>query len=281
MDINYDIFYKKALELAKVAGKMIKEAWDFEKSIEHKGKVDLVTKTDKEIENFIIDSIKKDFPTHSFLAEESYKGGSYNFTDNPTWIIDPIDGTTNFIHKYPFVCVSIAFAIQRKVVVGIVFNPILNELFTAIRGKGAFLNEKKISVSSVSNLFNAIIATNVGYDRSEEGANFMLQNIKTFLINDVQSIRSEGTAAMDLCGVACGRLDCFYEFGVHPWDIAAGYLIVEEAGGIIIDPLDGETLYIENRRVLAGNKTICDIVFQFLQKTPIPIKHQKKNYFYF
>jgi len=257
-----------------------------EKGTVSKGEVqniDLVTKIDKQVESFIIEEIKKDFPDHKILAEESWNNEStnesyYDFGDSPTWIIDPIDGTTNFVHKYPMVCISIGFAINRRVVVGIVYNPILNELFTAIQGKGAYLNlSTKLAVSQVKHLSEALIATNVGYDRTEEGANFMTGMLKGLLLNNVRSIRSEGTAAMDLCGVACGRLDAFYEFGVHPWDLAAGLLIVHEAGGVLIDPLslDGKLVDIETRRLIAGNKDITKVIANILSKTPVPQKWTK------
>jgi len=151
---QYDSYLNTAKEFALEAGKMIEEAFITVKVIKHKegyvdqqSSVDLVTETDTKVEKFLIENISKRYPDHMFLAEESYKGGRYEFTEKPTWIIDPIDGTTNFVHRYPFVCVSIALAINKIVVVGVVHNPILKETFSAVTGKGAFLNNKQIYVS--------------------------------------------------------------------------------------------------------------------------------------
>eukprot|EP01117_Protostelium_nocturnum_P017882 TRINITY_DN7360_c0_g1_i2.p1 TRINITY_DN7360_c0_g1~~TRINITY_DN7360_c0_g1_i2.p1 ORF type:complete len:237 (+),score=64.68 TRINITY_DN7360_c0_g1_i2:213-923(+) len=228
----------------------------------------------------MIGRIKERFPKHKFLAEESFspqhqsKSGSiYNFSDEPTWIIDPVDGTTNFVHGYPWVCVSIGFAVKKEVVVGVVVNPILKETFHAMKGGGAFLNGKRINVSNAKELSQSVVSTNFGYDRTEEGADFMLGNIRTLLMENVQSTRSEGSAAVALCSVALGRLDAFYEFGIHPWDIAAGVLIVKEAGGVAIDPLNGGSLHLESRRILVSNPHVGEKIALLLQRTPVPSKY--------
>jgi len=281
-EADFSCYLKLALRLAKESGEKIRKAFYegnsgdiYENGVIFKGLIDLVTQTDKEVEDFIINSIKQEYPNHCFLAEESYDGLSYNLTDEPTWIIDPIDGTTNFVHRYPLVCVSIGFAIKKRVVVGVVYNPVLNELYEAIVGKGSLLNGKRIHVSNCSQIHKSLIATNVGYDRTAEGIQFMLNNIRNLLECNVQSIRSQGTAALDLCAVACGRIDCFYEFGIHPWDIAAGMLIVQEAGGHVIDPLTSkEPVHLEVRRVLAGNAIINGVILDTLKQTPVPKKHK-------
>jgi len=272
---NHKIYLDKAIEVAKVAGEMIKKAFYSEKIVESKGVADIVTETDKKVEEFIFTTLGSSFPSHKFLGEETHsssKSSGYNWGNEPTWIVDPIDGTTNFVARLPFVCVSIGLAIQKKVVLGVIYNPILEELFWAMRGSGAFLNGKLIHVSTVTNMESAVIATNVGYDRTPQGIAFMLSNLKNLLDEKVRSIRMGGSAAMDMAGVACGRLECFYECGVHPWDIAAASVIVEEAGGIVLDPF-GEAVDLESRRVLTGHKDFLPLVIKVLEKTPIPEKY--------
>jgi len=249
---------------------MVRDTFYKEKNVQHKdaATIDLVTETDQAVEKLIIENIRKTYPDHSIIAEESYKGGSYNYTKNPTWIVDPIDGTTNFVHRHPFVCVSIALAIDHQVVMGVVYNPIMEELFQAITGKGAMLNGKPIKVGDAKKINQAVIATNVGYDRTPEGIAFMTGMITSLLKNSVQSMRSGGSAAFDVCGVACGRLDIFYEFGIHPWDIAAGVLILQEAGGISLDP-SGKPLDMEARRIICGNKDIVAEVIPVIGETKV------------
>jgi len=238
------------ISVAKSCGQMIRDAfYSDDKEIQHKGLVDLVTQTDKAVEKFAIETIRKEFPQHEFLAEESFDGTKYGLTEAPTWIIDPIDGTTNFVHKQPFLCISIALCVNMKIMIGCCYNPIQEELFHAVRGQGAYLNGKKIHVADAKQLHHAVVATNVGYDRSPEGIQFMTSNIKNLLEHNIQSLRCGGTAAMEICSVACGRFDVFYEFGIHPWDIAAGILMVEEAGGSVVDPITGGPLSLGSRRV--------------------------------
>jgi len=278
--VHFESFRALALRLALDGGQRIRNVFHKDpsadgNSIQFKGLIDLVTQTDKEVEEHIISEIKKEYPTHKFLAEESYDGHNYNFTDDPTWIIDPIDGTTNFVHRYPLCCVSIGFAINKRVVVGVVYNPILDEMYEAVTGKGAFMNGKRIRVSGAQKIHECIAATNVGYDRTPEGIDFMLSNVRVLLENNVQSLRSQGTSAIDLCAVAVGRIDTFYEYGIHPWDIAAAMLIVLEAGGVVLDPITGEPVHLEARRVLVGNSTIAQQMLGLLRKTKVPSKHRR------
>jgi len=161
-------------------------------------------------------------------------------TDEPTWLVDPLDGTTNFVHRFPFVCVSIGLVINKVQVLGVVFNPILNELFTGIQGKGAFLNGKRIYASSQEHIGNALLGTEVGVRRDKQTVD-LTTNMINQLLYKVRSLRLSGSCAMNLCGLACGRLDLFYEIGFGgPWDVAAGTLILREAGGLVFDPSGGE-----------------------------------------
>lgn len=174
--------------------------------------------------------------------------------DNPTWIVDPIDGTTNFVHRFPFSCVSVALAINKKVVVGVVYNPMMNELFTAVRGQGAFLNGEKLQISQTTELKQALVATGFPYQRDDETLDHVLANVKIVLQN-CRAVRRAGSAALDMCYVARGVFDIYYEAGVHAWDIAAGALIVEEAGGHVMDMYDSP-FSLGLRRVACGNENI-------------------------
>lgn len=176
---------------------------------------------------------------------------SEDVLDDPTWIVDPIDGTTNFVHRFPFSCVSVALAINKKVVVGVVYNPMMNELFTAVRGQGSFLNGEKLTISQTSDLKQALVATGFPYQRDDATLDHVLANIKLTL-QHCRAVRRAGSAALDMCYVARGVFDLYYEAGVHAWDIAAGALIVEEAGGHVMDMYDAP-FSLGLRRVACGN----------------------------
>mmetsp|Transcript_14489 Transcript_14489/g.41150 ORF Transcript_14489/g.41150 Transcript_14489/m.41150 type:complete len:282 (+) Transcript_14489:99-944(+) len=261
--MDVDTYHNRAKELALQAGAIVEKAYhDRSMNVEFKGAVDLVTSVDKEVEALLITSLRESFPECEFLAEESADVG-YTLTDKPTWVIDPVDGTTNFVHKFPFVCVSIALCVELEVVCGVVYNPILKEMFEARRGKGALLNGKPIKVAPCESLQQAVVATNVGYDRTEEGIQFMNENMAAILRQNVRSMRSLGSSACELCSVACGRLDGFYEYGIHPWDIAAAALILEEAGGQARDP-SGDPLDLLSRRVLGGSPGVVTALASIL-----------------
>ena len=239
-----DKHLKTAIDAAKIAGKIIKEAIYKEKQIEKKGVVNLLTQTDKKCEEEITAKLKKDFPNYKILAEEgtfSDKSGGYR------WIVDPLDGTTNFIHSLPFVSVSIALELDGKRIAAVVYNPILDELFTALKGEGAYLNGKKLKVTNVSNMNDALVATGFPYERFDK-AKRLGQTIGV-LCGCAKGIRRSGCASMDLCYVAAGRYDVYFEEDLKPWDIAAGLLIVEEAGGITFDYKGNDVDY-----------NVCDVV---------------------
>ncbi|GAM18278.1 hypothetical protein SAMD00019534_014530, partial [Acytostelium subglobosum LB1] len=263
-DISYTQYLNSAVNVAKSVGPLILENYNNrDKKVEYKGAVDLVTETDKNVEEIIIKTLTTEYPHTKILGEESTKDGVYNWGNEPTWIIDPIDGTTNFVHRFPLFCVSIGLSINKEIVVGCIYSPVLNEIFTATKGGGSYLNGNKLQVTSVETLQQAVVATNVGYDRSEYGVEFMMSNLKAIMMQNVQSIRFSGTAAWEMASVACGRLDCFYEWGIHPWDIAAASLMITEAGGVVVDP-SGGPVQMEGRRVLCGNATICQVVSKLL-----------------
>lgn len=218
--------------------------------IDYKGKINLVTEVDLLCENKIIEIIKDSFPDHSILAEE---GGGTTTNSDHKWIIDPVDGTTNFAHDFPMYCTSIALEVKGEVVVGVVYVPVLDELFSACKGEGAFLNGKKIHVSKSNVLQESMLATGFAYDVHETEVD-NVTHFKNFL-KKTRAVRRPGSAAIDLCYVAVGRFDGFWEFSLHPWDVAAGVLLIEEAGGKVAN-MAGEKYSIYSDNILASNGLI-------------------------
>ncbi len=226
--------YKKtAILAAKKAGKIIlshRGKYNLS-NVQYKGARDIVTKADFEAESIIKKTISKEFPSHEILAEETPRG--YELADF-LWVVDPLDGTVNFTHNYPHFCVSIGLKKQKETILGVIFDPILNELFTAEKGKGAFLNGKKISVSPNSQLIRILLNTGFSYNRGEK-MEFTLNAVRRLLYK-IKDIRRSGSAALDLAYIACGRTDSYLEYHLKPWDLCAGSLLVEEAGGKVSDP---------------------------------------------
>ncbi|MFZ2631840.1 MAG: inositol monophosphatase family protein [Desulfosalsimonadaceae bacterium] len=217
-------------------------------SVQKKGPTDLVTEADVESERMIIQTIRLQFPDHEFMAEES--GLSRTEPSPCQWIIDPLDGTTNFAHQIPLFCTSIAFSLNGEVLVGVVLNPVSGELFTAVRGKGAFLNDNPIHVSEEKNISGSLLATGFPYDVTQ-GIESTMDRLKNCL-HAAQGIRRLGSAALDLCFVACGRFEGFWEENLKPWDTAAGFLIAEEAGARVTD-FAGAPFTLDKREILATN----------------------------
>ncbi|MCL7049994.1 hypothetical protein MKW94_003443 [Papaver nudicaule] len=263
---SLDQFLSVAIEAAKRAGEIIRTGFHEKKNVEHKGQVDLVTETDKACEALIFSHLKQHFPEHKFIGEETdAANGTTELTDEPTWIIDPLDGTTNFVHGFPFVCVSIGLTIGKVPTVGVVYNPIINELFTGVSGKGAFLNGTPIKVSSQTELVKSLLATEVGTKRDTSTVDATTNKINSLLFK-VRSLRMSGSCALNLCGIACGRLDLFYELGFGgPWDVAGGAVIVQEAGGVVFDP-SGSEFNITSQRVAASNPHVKDAFVQALKE---------------
>lgn len=256
---------KVALAAAKAAGELISSAFNQPKSVQHKGKVDLVTETDKNCEELVFGKLREAFPEHAFIGEEgsAEQGFTSDLTDAPTWLVDPVDGTTNFVHRQPYVCVSIALAVERQVVVSVVHNPILGETFTAVRGRGAQLNGQPISVSEEADLGSALVATEVGVTRDPATVEAIFDRISKVAVA-TRSLRCLGSCALNLCSVAMGRLDAFYEIGFGgPWDVAAAALILEEAGGRVADPAGGK-FSLHSRRVLGANGRLLEGVARII-----------------
>ncbi len=222
-------YLRTAIEAARSAGELIVRSRDKKLHVRHKGRVDLVTEVDLLAEQEIIRTIKEKYPDHRVVAEESGVGEDES---DYIWWIDPIDGTTNFVHGYPHYAVSIALQAEGAIIAGVVYNPVSREFFSAARGEGAFLNGVPLKVSSAKKLNDSLLATGFPYDRDQRPR--ALSILKSLIVR-VRGLRRDGSAALDLAYVAAGRLDGFWEFGLQPWDTAAGSLIVREAGGEITD----------------------------------------------
>lgn len=252
------------MEVAREAGQFLHEHFRTTLNISHKGTVNLVTDVDIAAEELIVSKIKKAFPNHSILAEENYSRGR---TGDIKWVIDPLDGTTNYAHGYPVFSVSIGLEISGALEWGVVFDPVRDELFAARRGAGAFCNSARIHVSKADSLLKSLLATGFPYDIQTSERN-NLNNFCAFA-RRAQGIRRGGSAALDLCYVAAGRFDGFWELKLNPWDCAAGYLLVCEAGGTVTNFV-GKPTSVYEREIVASNGAIHDEMLRVLQAAAIP-----------
>jgi myo-inositol-1(or 4)-monophosphatase len=245
-------FLSTAVRAARLAGKVIIDNLGriLKKDINHKQKSDFVTRVDKESEKIIIKTVKENFPDHFFLAEESLKEAE---TEEYRWIIDPLDGTTNYIHQYPVFSISIALEYKREIILGVVYDPLRKELFTAEKSEGSFLNRHPIRVSKIGSLKDSLVTTGFPF-RSKEFIEIYLKLFKSVL-NKVSDLRRAGSAALDLAYLACGRCEGFFEIGLSPWDIAAGDILIKEAGGVVTD-FGGGNNYLSTGNIVAGNPAI-------------------------
>ena len=217
-----------AIETAREAGQVLLEKFGRKIKISKKGDIDLVTEADLASEKLIIERIRSHYPKHSILAEESGEAIISGGENTWKWIVDPLDGTTNFAHGYPCFCVTLALEHDGEIVVGVTFDPTRNELFAAEKGKGATLNNKPIHVSKTEKLSESLIITGFPYDFKQRED--FAKHLTEFLLKS-RGVRRDGSAAIDMAYVACGRFDGFWEEGLHAWDVAAGVLLIEEAGG--------------------------------------------------
>ena len=254
-----------AIELARAAGDVLNHYMDREKQVELKGRANLVTIADKESEALVIRRILERYPTHTILAEESGLSGAHE-GGRGKWIIDPLDGTTNFAHGYPFFCVSIAFEQAGSVLCGAVYDPSRGELFSGARGLGSFMNGQRLHVSDIDRLGSGLILTGFPYGVREKMKAAMVQ-FEAFLF-DSQAVRRGGSAALDLCYAALGRSDGFWEMDLHPWDTAAGLVILEEAGGRVTD-FAGNPFSIYGKQIVASNGKIHDEMVAVLARCSV------------
>lgn len=236
------------LKATQAGAKVLQEYFNGTFTISHKDTINnLVTEADKKAEEAIIAAIREEYPDHYILSEEI---GEIKKDSSFKWIIDPIDGTVNFAHGIPLCCVSIGVEQDGEMILGAVYNPLMNELFFAQKGFGATLNDKRISVSAKTSISNACLVTGFPYNWEETTNNPL--NVFERFIRQGLPVRRLGSAAIDLCWVACGRFDGFWEHHLNPWDSAAGYLIVEEAGGKVTD-FSGNTYSPYQKKILATN----------------------------
>jgi myo-inositol-1(or 4)-monophosphatase len=264
--------------IAREAGALIMDYFG-RVHIEYKGDADLVTGADRAAEKLILDRICARFPGHNVMGEEGTRieeGSEYR------WYVDPLDGTTNFAHGFPVFCVSLAVEHRGSRLAGVVYDPTRDELFAAEKGSGAFLNQKRIHVSKTSNLAECLVATGFPSHKRHKNPNIFFYHQLTLRTHGV---RRAGSAALDLCSVAAGRFDGFWEFNLNPWDTAAGVLIVEEAGGKVSD-FSGGPFKIDSREVLASNGLVhdallCefDAIFQGrgMEELPSPVEYAKSR----
>jgi myo-inositol-1(or 4)-monophosphatase len=251
-----------AKRIAREAGRIQRENYEGEFEIQTKSAViDLVTDVDRACERLLVEAIQKERPEDAILAEE---GGG---TDTPDadwrWVIDPLDGTTNYAHGYPRFCVSIGIEYRGIATVGVVYDPLLDELFSAVRGGGASLNDRPLRVSESDRLDHAMLATGFAYD-VHRSADDNLDHFAAFA-KSVQAIRRDGSAALNLCYVAAGRFDGFWELKLHPWDVAAGIVIVEEAGGRTSD-FSGHGNCASGLETVASNAVLHEALLEILQR---------------
>ncbi|MBA4349147.1 MAG: inositol monophosphatase [Thermodesulfovibrio sp.] len=255
-------FLNTAVKAARLAGNIILDNIGkiSKEDVGLKQASDFVTRVDMDSEMTIINTIKKRFPDHFILAEESIKETE---TDAFRWIIDPLDGTTNYIHGYPVFSVSIALQYRKEIILGVIFDPLKNELFSAEKGKGAFLNGHPINVSAVSTLQSSLITTGFPFRKKE----FIDDYLKLFknIFNKASDLRRAGSAALDLAYTACGRCEAFFEIGLSPWDVAAGSIIIKEAGGIVTDFGGGKDYFLTGN-IVAGNPAVHEKILREVQR---------------
>lgn len=253
-----------AVRAARAAGTVISRATDHvaDLTIESKQRNDFVSEVDRQAEHAIIDILKRAYPDHQFLGEESGDSGQ---TDSAyRWIIDPLDGTTNFLHGLPHYSVSIALEYQGRIELGVIYNPSNQELYTAERGGGAFLNNRRIRVAGLRTLEGALLGTGFPF-RPEQDVNAYLKTFRA-LHGPLAGIRRAGSAALDLAYVAAGRLDGFWEFGLQPWDMAAGILMVREAGGVVVD-FAGKEAFMTSGNLIAANPKITHAMHKAISQS--------------
>jgi myo-inositol-1(or 4)-monophosphatase len=251
--------FRLAQETARMAGGLLMKHFGPRQEVDHKGEIDLVTEVDRRSERAIVKAIRSVYPGDLILTEE---GTSQGGDGRLRWIVDPLDGTTNYAHGYPCFCVSIAVERKSEIVLGVIYNPILDEMFAARKGHGATLNGEKLAISQTDRLTDSLLATGFPYDIRRSQVN-NLDHFANFALR-ARAIRRAGSAALDLCYVAAGRFDGFWEMKLAPWDVAAGGLMVMEAGGMVTDFMGAE-FRIDAGEILASNGKIHSHMIQVLR----------------
>jgi myo-inositol-1(or 4)-monophosphatase len=264
-------FLETSVEIARESGALLSTYFERHIGFELKGEHDLVTEADRSSERLVVERLRSHFPSHSIVAEE---GGGHTGSSEYCWYVDPLDGTTNFAHSFPMYNVTMALTQAGQLIAGVIFDPTRNEMFTCERGSGAYLNNRRIRVSKVARIEDALVAT--GFPSRKRHLNV---NVHFYyqLAMVTHGVRRAGSAALDLAYVACGRLDAFWEFGLNPWDMAAGILLIEEAGGKCSDmhggPVDirGPHLLTDNGLIHQSIIELFGEIFQGHYRHPIPV----------
>jgi len=253
---------KMAKDAAIAAGKVLRDLVGCVHEVRYKGEVNLVTEADLAAEQVILDAIRTTYPDHAILSEEGGTGAPLTGSDM-LWVVDPLDGTTNFAHGYPVFCVSIALLIKGRPSIGVIYDPMRDELFEAARGLGARLNGRPMHVSACPELQRALVCTGFVYDRGDA----LDAPLRRFarMQKASEGLRRDGSAALNMAYTACGRFDAFFELHLNPWDVAAGFVLVEEAGGRITRS-NGQPAGVFDGDVVASNGLIHDEVLAVLQK---------------
>lgn len=262
-DLDPRVLRDAACAFALAAGALVREGYGRIHAPERKGRIDLVTEYDKRSEALLLTRITEQFPSHAVLAEES--GAHESAGARARWLVDPLDGTTNFAHNYPFFAVSVGVEVDGEMTAGAIFDPVANELFAAARGMGATLNDAPIRVSACGGLEDALLVTGFPYDVREHPERHV-PLFQDFLVR-AQGIRRDGSAALNLAYLACGRFDGFWEGNLAPWDIAAGSLIVREAGGVLSD-YEGGPLRLDGRRIVAAGAALHPKLLEVIAARP-------------
>ncbi len=263
-------YLETSMEIAREAGALLAHYFERRVRVELKGEFDVVTEADRASEKLIVERLRTHFPAHGIVAEE---GGGHESPSEYRWFVDPLDGTTNFAHGFPFWCVTLAVARGPELIAGCIFDPLRNEMYTAERGSGAYVNHRRIRVSQVAKIEDALVAT--GFPSRKRHLNV---NVHFYYQMAMWShgVRRAGSAALDLAYTAAGRLDAFWEFGLNPWDMAAGALLVEEAGGTVSDmhggPMEigGPHLLTDNGLLHGQVLELFGEVFRGQYRTPLP-----------
>ncbi len=270
-------YLETAIEIAREAGALLAGYFERRVAFELKGDYDLVTEADRASEKLVVERLRSHFPSHGIVAEE---GGGHESSSEFRWYVDPLDGTTNFAHSYPIFNVTLALEQHGEMIAGVVFDPFRNELFEAERGGGAYMNRKRIRVSNTRRLQDSLVSTGFPSRRRHLNVNIHFYHQ---LAMGTHGVRRSGSAAIDLAYVACGRLDAFWEFGLNPWDLAAGRLLVQEAGGRHSDMRDnphdvrGPHLLVDNGWIHDETIGLFAEIFRGEYRFPVPVIDPKNG----
>jgi len=271
-------FADSVLVLIKEAGEIIADAINGQQNAEIEVKSQnvkegnssaVLTETDLKVEKHLISGLKKAFPGHQFIGEESSQENGSELSNAPTWIIDPVDGTMNFVHSNPLVCTSVGLTVNKKLVFGAVYCPMIDKLYTAIKGEGAFCNQRRIRVSKVEDISKAMVIMELPAGANQEKKDIAIHNLE-YILSNAHAIRAPGPAAMDIAWVGAGAADAFFHRGIHSWDMAAGALIVKEAGGTVIDNHGGDFDLMSRGIIAASSQALAEQIRDFIKVYPAP-----------